>query len=194
MKMLKKMAALLLAGVMAMALLTACGDDSAPSFAQKTEDAAFAAAKKVFTNIQVNDADLKKFAGEKIDQIDTEKGTFDVKNAAYSKEDLKKFRDAVALPNGKASMTAVLPLGEKQDDDTYKVMEITADNIGTLNQGTDDMKAMLDGLNQMAAAGGKSINITKIGVAAKTVKSGKTYAAIAMTIEVTPKVTTVPQN
>ena len=35
MKMLKKMAALLLAGVMALALLTACGDDSAPSFAQK---------------------------------------------------------------------------------------------------------------------------------------------------------------
>ncbi len=29
MKMLKKMAALLLAGVMALALLTACGDDSA---------------------------------------------------------------------------------------------------------------------------------------------------------------------
>lgn len=32
MKMLKKMAALLLAGVMAMALLTACGEDSAPSY------------------------------------------------------------------------------------------------------------------------------------------------------------------
>lgn len=32
MKMLKKMAALLLVGVMALALLTACGDDSAPSY------------------------------------------------------------------------------------------------------------------------------------------------------------------
>lgn len=48
MKMLKKMAALLLAGVMALALLTACGDDSAPSFAQKTEDAAFGAMKQVW--------------------------------------------------------------------------------------------------------------------------------------------------
>ena len=46
MKMLKKMAALLLVGVMALALLTACGDDSAPSFAQKTEDAAFGAMKQ----------------------------------------------------------------------------------------------------------------------------------------------------
>ena len=59
MKMLKKMAALLLAGVMALALLTACGDDSAPSFAQKTEDAAFGAMKQA-TGIQVNDA---RFAG-----------------------------------------------------------------------------------------------------------------------------------
>ncbi len=32
MKMLKKMAALLLVGVMALALLTACGEDSAPSY------------------------------------------------------------------------------------------------------------------------------------------------------------------
>lgn len=38
MKMLKKMAALLLAGVMALALFTACGDDSAPSFAQTAEE------------------------------------------------------------------------------------------------------------------------------------------------------------
>ena len=43
MKMLKKMAALLLAGVMAMALLTACGEDSAPSFGKQVEDAAIKA-------------------------------------------------------------------------------------------------------------------------------------------------------
>ena len=88
MKMLKKMAALLLAGVMAMALLTACGDDSAPSFAQKTEDAAFGAMKQA-TGIQVNDADLKKLAESKIDLIDTEKGTFDSRKS-YSVEDYKK--------------------------------------------------------------------------------------------------------
>ena len=37
MKMLKKMAALLLAGVMALALLTACGEDSTPSFGKQVE-------------------------------------------------------------------------------------------------------------------------------------------------------------
>lgn len=182
MKMLKKMAALLLAGVMALALLTACGDDSAPSFAQKTEDAAFGAMKQA-TGIQVNDADLKKLAESKIDLIDTEKGTFDYRKS-YSTEDSEKFLED--LKSGKGSMTMALPLmkdGKMQNNGTYEVMEITADNIGSLNQGTDTMQDLLDG---MASAYGVSVKITKIGVAAKTV-NGKTYAAVAMTYEVTAK-------
>ena len=179
MKMLKKMAALLLVGVMALALLTACGDDSAPSFAQKTEDAAFGAMKQA-TGIQVNDADLKKLAESKIDLIDTEKGTFDYQKS-YSTEDSEKFL-ADLKSTGKGSMTMALPLMKdgKMQNGTYEVMEITADNIGSLNQGTDTMHDLLE---KMASANGMSIKITKIGVAAKTV-NGKTYAAIAMTYEV----------
>ena len=179
MKMLKKMAALLLAGVMAMALLTACGDDSTPSFAQKAEDATFASIKAA-TGIQVNDADLKKLAESKIDLIDTEKGTFDYKKS-YSTEDSEKFL-ADLKSTGKGSMTMALPLMKdgKMQNGTYEVMEITADNIGSLNQGTDTMHDLLE---KMASANGMSIKITKIGVAAKTV-NGKTYAAIALTYEV----------
>lgn len=179
MKMLKKMAALLLAGVMALALLTACGDDSTPSFAQKAEDATFASIKAA-TGIQVNDADLKKLAESKIDLIDTEKGTFDYQKS-YSTEDSEKFL-ADLKSTGKGSMTMALPLMKdgKMQNGTYEVMEITADNIGSLNQGTDTMHDLLD---KMASAYGMSIKITKIGVAAKTV-NGKTYAAIAMTYEV----------
>ena len=179
MKMLKKMAVLLLAGVMAMALLTACGDDSTPSFAQKAEDATFASIKAA-TGIQVNDADLKKLAESKIDLIDTEKGTFDSRKS-YSTEDSEKFL-ADLKSTGKGSMTMALPLMKdgKMQNGTYEVMEITADNIGSLNQGTDTMHDLLE---KMASANGMSIKITKIGVAAKTV-NGKTYAAIAMTYEV----------
>ena len=182
MKMLKKMAALLLAGVMALALFTACGDDSAPSFAQKAEDATFASVM-ASTGIQVNDADLKKLAESKIDLIDTEKGTFDFKKS-YSDEDSKKFQEDV-YSTGKGSMTMALPLMKdgKMHNGIYEVMEITADNIGSLNQGTDTMQDLLDG---MASAYGVSVKITKIGVAAKTV-NGKTYAAVAMTYEVTAK-------
>lgn len=179
MKMLKKMAALLLVGVMALALLTACGDDSTPSFAQKAEDATFASIKAA-TGIQVNDADLKKLAESKIDLIDTEKGTFDYKKS-YSTEDSEKFL-ADLKSTGKGSMTMALPLMKdgKMQNGIYEVMEITADNIGSLNQGTDTMQDLLDG---MASAYGVSVKITKIGVAAKTV-NGKTYAAVAMTYEV----------
>ena len=182
MKMLKKMAALLLAGVMAMALLTACGDDSTPSFGKQVEDATFASVK-ASTGIQVNDADLKKLAESKIDLIDTEKGTFDFKKS-YSDEDVKKFQEDV-YSTGKGSMTMALPLMKdgKMQNGIYEVMEITADNIGSLNQGTDTMQDLLDG---MASAYGVSVKITKIGVAAKTV-NGKTYAAVAMTYEVTAK-------
>lgn len=145
MKMLKKMAALLLVGVMALALLTACGDDSAPSFAQKTEDAAFGAMKQA-TGIQVNDADLKKLAESKIDLIDTEKGTFDYRKS-YSTEDSEKFL-ADLKSTGKGSMTMALPLMKdgKMQNGIYEVMEITADNIGSLNQGTDTMQDLLDGM------------------------------------------------
>lgn len=182
MKMLKKMAALLLAGVMAMALLTACGDDSTPSFGKQVEDATFASVK-ASTGIQVNDADLKKLAESKIDLIDTEKGTFDFKKS-YSAEEAQKFQEDV-YSTGKGSMTMALPLMKdgKMQNGIYEVMEITADNIGSLNQGTDTMQDLLDG---MASAYGVSVKITKIGVAAKTV-NGKTYAAVAMTYEVTAK-------
>ena len=182
MKMLKKMAALLLVGVMALALLTACGEDSTPSFGKQVEDAAFASVK-ASTGIQVNDADLKKLAESKIDLIDTEKGTFDFKKS-YSDEDSKKFQEDV-YSTGKGSMTMALPLMKdgKMQNGIYEVMEITADNIGSLNQGTDTMQDLLDG---MASAYGVSVKITKIGVAAKTV-NGKTYAAVAMTYEVTAK-------
>ena len=177
MKMLKKIAAAIMAVAMATLMLTACGEDSTPSFAQKTEDAAFGAMKQA-TGIQVNDADLKS----KIDLIDTEKGTFDSRKS-YSVEDYKKFQQDIST--GKGSMTMALPLMKdgKMQNGIYEVMEITADNIGSLNQGTDTMQDLLDG---MASAYGVSVKITKIGVAAKTV-NGKTYAAVAMTYEVTAK-------
>lgn len=86
-----------------------------------------------------------------------------------------------------------LPLmkdGKMQNNGTYEVMEITADNIGSLNQGTDAMHDLLD---KMASVNGMSIKITKIGVAAKTV-NGKTYAAIAMTYEVTVDTSAMPKQ
>ena len=125
MKMLKKMAALLLAGVMAMALLTACGDEApSKSMADQAADVAFGAMKQA-TGIQVNDADLKKLAESKIDLIDTEKGTFDYKKS-YSDEDSQKFLKDLNS-TGKGSMTMALPLmkdGKMQNNGTYEVWKL----------------------------------------------------------------------
>lgn len=55
MKMLKKMAALLLAGVMAMALLTACGEDSAPSYRLQKIVEANQKTGKVYSEVVVYD-------------------------------------------------------------------------------------------------------------------------------------------
>ena len=74
MKMLKKMAALLLAGVMAMALLTACGDDSAPSFAQKAEEKMFAVLSES-TGLKENDTEMKNLAAQSLDKIKDGKGS-----------------------------------------------------------------------------------------------------------------------
>ena len=190
MKMLKKIAAAIMAVAMATLMLTACGEDSTPSFGKQVEDATFASVK-ASTGIQVNDADLKKLAESKIDLIDTEKGTFDFKKS-YSAEEAQKFQEDV-YSTGKGSMTMALPLmkdGKMQNNGTYEVMEITADNIGSLNQGTDAMHDLLD---KMASVNGMSIKITKIGVAAMTV-NGKTYAAIAMTYEVTVDTSAMPKQ
>lgn len=55
MKMLKKMAALLLVGVMALALLTACGDDSAPSYRLQKIVEANQKTGKVYSEVVVYD-------------------------------------------------------------------------------------------------------------------------------------------
>ncbi len=57
-------------------------------------------------------------------------------------------------------MTMALPLMKdgKMQNGIYEVMEITADNIGSLNQGTDTMQDLLDG---MASAYGVSVKITQ---------------------------------
>jgi len=180
MKMLKKMAALLLAGVMALALLTACGDDSAPSFAQKAEDATFASVK-ASTGIQVNDADLKKLAESKIDLIDKD-GQYDFKNTIQYSDILKAAEDAVKAGKDSATIDLAMPVpqekveGAEMTNGKYPVWEVTADNLGALAEKTAKLNAILS--KQMR--GGK---IEKVGVVSKTV-NGKTYVAIGLKVTV----------
>lgn len=174
MKMLKKMAALLLAGVMAMALLTACGDDSTPSFGKQVEDATFASVK-ASTGIQVNDADLKKLAESKIDQINMEDGTFNFKNAldmqALMKE-IQELKDVHAEINVKAAMP--FPESVVTTDKPYKVLEVTPENIG-------DVAKIVARMGKLNSIENDGLKVNKLGIVAKTV-NGKTYVAVAMDV------------
>lgn len=100
MKMLKKMAALLLAGVMALALLTACGDEApSKSFAQQTEETVFSFYSKAL-GVEKNDADMKKLAEKTLGYID-EDGVVTIH------EDMV---DYGKLVNGKITITVAMPL------------------------------------------------------------------------------------
>lgn len=175
MKMLKKMAALLLVGAMAMALLTACGEEApSKSFAQQVEETAFEAMKQS-TGIQVNDADLKKLAESKIDQINMEDGTFNFKNAldmqALMKE-IQELKDVHAEINVKAAMP--FPESVVTTDKPYKVLEVTPENIG-------DVAKIVARMGKLNSIENDGLKVNKLGIVAKTV-NGKTYVAVAMDV------------
>lgn len=173
MKMLKKMAALLLAGVMALALLTACGDDSAPSFAQTAEEKMFAVLSES-TGLKENDTEMKNLAAQTLDKIKDGKVTKEV--LKVNPEDIEKvdnkYRAKVSLP------IPDLKAGDYYDNNskTYTVLEVTPDNLANVDTTQ---------LTQMIAAMKKNgVEMEKIGVSAKTV-NGKTYIAVGMQMSMT---------
>jgi gamma-glutamylcysteine synthetase len=173
MKMLKKMAALLLAGVMALALFTACGDNSAPSFAQTAEEKMFAVLSES-TGLKENDTEMKNLAAQTLDKIKDGKVTKEV--LKVNPEDIEKvdnkYRAKVSLP------IPDLKAGDYYDNNskTYTVLEVTPDNLANVDTTQ---------LTQMIAAMKKNgVEMEKIGVSAKTV-NGKTYIAVGMQMSMT---------
>ena len=170
MKMLKKMAALLLAGVMALALLTACGEDSAPSFAQTAEEKMFAVLSES-TGLKENDTEMKNLATQSLDKIKDGKVTKEVLKEDTEKVD-NKYRAKMGLP------IPDMKAGDYSDfnSKTYTVLEVTPDNLANVDNTQ---------LTQMIATMKKNgVEIEKIGVAAKTV-NGKTYIAVGIQMSMT---------
>lgn len=170
MKMLKKMAALLLAGVMALALLTACGEDSAPSFEQKAEEKMFAVLSES-TGLKENDTEMKNLATQSLDKIKDGKVTKEVLKEDTEKVD-NKYRAKMGLP------IPDMKAGDYSDfnSKTYTVLEVTPDNLANVDNTQ---------LTQMIATMKKNgVEIEKIGVAAKTV-NGKTYIAVGIQMSMT---------
>ena len=169
MKMFKRFAAALLAGVMVLAMLTACGGGSGSgtsTIGEKFENKYIAAINTLrgenAGNLE-NDTDLRNKALAQLAKI-KEDGTIAATDANTS----------IVTPSadGKSVTAVVISVGTKGEPDkgVCQAKEITAESLDEI---TPD-SAGADVVEALRA-------LKKIGIATKVI-NGKTYAAIAMEI------------
>lgn len=171
MKMFKRFAAALLAGVMVLAMLTACGGGAVESeFEKKIQDVYMTALNTAFSTEFENDQDVKALAASTLNNIVD--GKVASNGAAVSK----------TIENGKSILVAMVCVEDaKKTQDTYTALyceEATASAITADKSMVSYVKYFVDSLKK--AVGEKNntnISLTGLGVATKTVE-GKTYIAV----------------
>lgn len=172
MKKLKRLAAVLLAGIMALALFTACGDSSDPGnpeFEAKVETAYLAALNKKFGKTFENDADIKALAIRHIAEksgADSLTGSARCKTEGDEKTVVRQVQLCFDTKSSKPD--AFVPL----------FYEAAAAQTITANQ--RNVQVLLLTVNKErggAEENGITLELTALGVGAKTI-GGKTYVAI----------------
>lgn len=174
MKMLKKMAALLLAGVMALALLTACGDDSTPSFGKQVEDATI----KTF-NVAIgensaltNDSALRAQAAQLLENVDAD-GKIEAQKSIKLPKDMSYGKEITMVVATK-DLNKILS-DKVGPNDKVDAIKVTAEELAKLQN--PQANGLADVIGQYNA------EIIAVGVATKTI-NGNTYMAVAMTYKV----------
>ena len=176
MKMFKRFAAALLAGVMVLAMLTACGGGSGSgtsTIGEEFENKYIAAINTLrgenAGNLE-NDTDLRNKALAQLAKI-KENGTIAAPDANTS----------IVTPSadGKSVTVVMISVGTKGEPDkgVCQAKEITAESLGEITKGD----ATPDVVKAVQA-------VKRVGIATKVI-NGKTYAAIALEI-----VTSVPDK
>lgn len=170
MKMFKRFAAALLAGIMALAMLTACGgtgnDAATAKFEASVEQAYMAKLNEKFGENFENDAAIKKLAVEHIEEMaNNETLSMD---ELWKKEELsEKAQNWVMICYDSTEKGFV-----KSSYEAGKAETIETKNIDTFFS-----------LAQMKRANvAKKAKFTALGVGAKTI-NGKTYVAIGFKVE-----------
>ena len=175
MKMFKRFAAALLAGVMVLAMLTACGgtgnDAATAKFEGKVEQAYMTKLNEKFGENFENDAAIKKLAVEYIEKM-ANKETL-TKDELWTKEEpTEKTQNWVMIcydvsqSNGKAYVKSSYEAG--------KAETITPDET--------TIKAFLNLAQMKRGQVGNTAKFTALGVGVKTI-DGKTYVAIGVRVE-----------
>ena len=170
MKTIKRLAAVLLAGIMALALLTACSGSDAgnPEFDAKVENAYLAALNKTFGTSFENDDAIRALA---VTHIAEKSGADSLTNETIWKTD----------GNEKTVVRQVMLCWElKRDTRSYVPVFYEAAAAQTITANRLNVQALLHTVNKErdgAEENGITLELTALGVGAKTI-GGKTYVAI----------------
>ena len=164
MKKFRRLAALLLAGVLALAVLSGCGGSR---FEREVEETALKYANAAIRDTQgegarefKNDPALRQKAYELLGRIDPESGLIDSQEAVMVIEEYL---------GGKSTLTLIAVETEGYGRDKRLATEITPEKI----------KQVIDRMLR-SNHGSAAKNMTAFGVAARTI-GGKTYMAIGAT-------------
>ena len=169
MKKLKRLAAVLLAGIMALALFTACSDSDPgnPEFDPKVESAYLDALNKTFGTSFKNDDDIKRLA---IEHIEEKHGA-----DSLTGEMLWKTKG-----DGKTVVRQVL-LCCKGVEGTFVPLFYEAANTPNITPDKMSLRTLYRVVEQEIETAkkktGRTLELTALGVGAKTI-GGKTYVAI----------------
>ena len=171
MKKLTKLTSLLLAGIMALAMLTACGgignDAATAKFEAKVEQAYMAELNKTFGEFK-NDAAIKKLAVEHIEKMANQE--------TLSKEDLW----AEEKLTEKTQNWVMICYDVKQN--TGKGYVKLSYEMATAETIAPDISAYLNLAQMKKMQVGNKAKFTALGVGVKTI-NGKTYVAIGFRVE-----------
>ena len=171
MKKIKRLAAVLLAGIMALALFTACSDSDPgnPEFDAKVESAYQEALKTKFGTSFENDADIKRLAIEHIEEkhgADSLTGSARCKTEGDEKTVVRQVQLCYDTKSSKPN--AFVPLFYE----AANTPNITPDKMS--------LRTLYYAVEQeieAAKKNGITLELTALGVGAKTI-GGKTYVAI----------------
>ena len=171
MKKMKRLVAVLLAGIMVLAMLTACGgtgnDAATAKFEASVEQAYMAKLNETYGKKFENDADIKKSAVDYIGEM-------------AGKENLGQ-NDLWKVEKLDEKTQNVVMICYDVTEKGYVMSSYEADKAETITPNETTIKAFLS-LARMKAHASNTAKFTALGVGAKTI-NGKTYVAIGLRVE-----------
>jgi len=174
MKMFKRFAAALLAGVMVLAMLTACGGSGAGN-SNATEKRILDAFNKAGGTAYSNDAGLQTKARAVLNKVD-ENGQIKSADLPYYEEGGVKipFVEDVQYnkTTGDISMVVIMAVSRAADENTYQAIEVTEESLKQMESSDPGSLDWSD----------EEYKTEAVGIATRTLANGKTYMAIALKI------------